>query len=526
MRKYNGKTKKTMIIILALFAGIVIIFSLFLKKAVDVGKTAYKIAINSVLFDNEQNIINTSSEGTIRVKWGGDFYLLHNDKEYDLGTHSVVYNSTNGDITLYGKFYEVKNDGKVKTIKGENLIKSSVNSKFYKLSDRRYLIIDRTIESKSSSFVTSNYLIVNLDKLGNATLLNDKTSYKTIVPTVLRTSAYSFDIANEKLNFGGEDIDLKKIIGSTNEYDEDTYNLNAVKGKDGEDGTGNGSGGKGNGTGNGSGNGTGNGSGNGTGNGTGNGSGNGSGNGNTKTGDKTGTGDVANNAYYGDGTTVGSNSEFTTNYSEAVSDAAVEEIIKATKNTSVIRVTPDINSVSIDYVVYDPDNEYKSVYVEVENTVTGNVNTIYLSKTDTNILIRDLSPNVFYNLTFKYSYNENKTLKEYTFDTFGVRTSIPNINLSVLKIVDKKLYYRISFDRNYSVVGGSLNLYLNDNFTEITASVPAKGNVSSISGIDCYLDISSLNLNSSNENILSLKLVSLSFNTYTVNPKVSYNFRY
>ena len=94
------------------------------------------------------------------------------------------------------------------------------------------MIIDRTIESKSSSFVTSNYLIVNLDKLGNATLLNDKTSYKTIVPTVLRTSAYSFDIANEKLNFGGEDIDLKKIIGSTNEYDEETYNLNAVKNED------------------------------------------------------------------------------------------------------------------------------------------------------------------------------------------------------------------------------------------------------------------------------------------------------
>ena len=176
------------------------------------------------------NMITTGEEGTVRVKWGGDYYLIYKDKEYDLGTHSVVYHSSNGDITLYGKYYEVNKTGEVKTIKGENKIKSSVNSKFYKLADRKYLIIDRTIEAKNSSFVTSNYLIVNLDKLGNATLLNDKTSYKTIVPTVLKTSSYTFDIANEKLNFGGEDIDLKKIIVSTNEYDEETYNLNAVKG--------------------------------------------------------------------------------------------------------------------------------------------------------------------------------------------------------------------------------------------------------------------------------------------------------
>ena len=33
MRKYNGKTKKTMIMIFGLFAIIIVIFSLFLKKS-------------------------------------------------------------------------------------------------------------------------------------------------------------------------------------------------------------------------------------------------------------------------------------------------------------------------------------------------------------------------------------------------------------------------------------------------------------------------------------------------------------
>ena len=530
MRKYNGRTKKTMIIILILFVGIIIIFSLFLKKAIDVGRTAYKVVSSSVLFDNEQNLITTSDEGIIRVKWGGDYYLIYDDKEYDLGSHSVVYNSTNGDITLYGKFYEVNSDGDVNTIKGENLIKSSVNSKFYKLSDRKYLIIDRTIESKSSSFVTSNYLIVNLDKLGNATLLNDKTSYKTIVPTVLRTSAYSFDIANEKLNFGGEDIDLKKIIGSTNEYDEDTYNLNSVTEQDGVDGTGNGSGsGTGNGTGGNGTGGTGNGSGNGAGGngtgGTGNGSGNGTGNGISTDGNGNRV-DADGNLIY-DGTTLGNSSEFTTNYSEVVSDEAVQEIIKATKNTSVIRIGAEINTISVDYVVYDPDNEYKSVYVEVENTATSSVNTIYLSKNDTNIVLRDLSPNVFYNLKFKYTYYENgNELKEYIFDNVGVRTSVPKVYLSATKISNGKLYYKISFDKSYTVTGGNINLYVNDQFANVSSSIPARGSVSTISGDDCYLDISKLNLTNNNENVVSLRVVNLGFNTYNVNPGASYSFKY
>ena len=521
MRKYNGKTKRTMIIILILFVGIVIIFSLFLKKAIDVGKTVYKVSSNSVLFDKDNNMITTTEEGIVRVKWGGDYYLLYQDKEYDLGSHSVVYHSDNGNITLYGKYYEVNSDGDVNVVKGENLIKSSVNSRFYKLSDRKYLIIDRTIESKSSSFVTTNYLLVNLDKLGNATLLNDRTSYKTIVPTILRTAAYSFDIANEKLNFGGDDIDLKKIIGSTNEYDEDTYDLNATK-KDDELGDSSG-------TGSGSGTGTGSGSGNGTGDGTGTGTGTGNG-----TGDGTGTGIGSGGAggsgsgTNGDGTTAASTSEYSNNYSEAVSDEAVQEIVNATRNTSVIRVTPGIDTISVDYVVYDPKNEYKSVYVEIENTDTSKINTIYLSKTDTNIVIRDLKPNVYYNLMFKYTYNDDEgMLREYIYDNVGVKTSVPVVNISVVKIVENKLYYKLSLDKNYTVTGGTIGLYLNGNFTEITGSIPTVGNVSSISGDNCYLDISNLKFNEGDEDrLLSLRVTMLSFNTYSVNPGASYSFRY
>lgn len=506
MRKYNNKTKKTMFIIFGLFAIIIVIFSLFLKKSIDIDRIAYEVPTGSILFDYEQNMITTSEDAIIKIKWGGDYYLLYQDDEYHLGSHAVVYHSNSGDISLYGKFYEVLKDGSVDVIKGENVIKSSVNSKFYKLADRQYLIIDRTIESNDSSFVTSNYLLVHLDKLGNATLLNDKTSFKTLTPTILRTSSYRFDIANEKLNYGAEDIDLKKIIGSTNEYDEKTYNLNATKtDDDNEDSTGS----TANGTGTGSG-GTGGGSGTGTGN-------NGTG---------TGSGGTGGNGMNGNGTTAGSTTDYNNNYSGGVSDQAVQNIVNATKNTSVIRVVSGINDISVDYVVYDPNNEYKSVYVEVENTLNSQVNTVYLSKTDTNLVIRDLVPNVYYNLTFKYTYYDNNNLKEYTFDEVGLYTEIPKMNLTVTRISGNRLYYKISLDKNYTVTGGVVGLYLNNQYTNISSSISAKGNVSDISGDDCFIDFSNLNLSRSDQSVLSIRLLSLSFNTYTIQPGIEYKFRY
>ena len=133
-----------------------------------------------------------------------------------------------------------------------------------------------------------------------------------------------------------------------------------------------------------------------------------------------------------------------------------------------------------------------------------------------------------YNLKFKYTYYDDlKNLKEYTFDEFGLYTDVPQMVLNVTKMVNNKLYYKISLDKSYTITGGNINLYLNDQFTGISSSIPSnRGSVLEISGNDCYLDLSGLNLSSGDENVLSIRLVSLNFNTYTINPGISYNFRY
>ena len=150
-----------------------------------------------------------------------------------------------------------------------------------------------------------------------------------------------------------------------------------------------------------------------------------------------------------------------------------------------------------------------------------------MSKTDTNIVIRDLKPNVYYNLLFKYTYyDDNNVLRDYIFDSVGTKTVVPKITMSVLKIVDSKIYYKLSFDKNYTVTGGTIDLLADGIYTEISASIPTFGNVSSLSGDNCYLDISNLTFAPGDNRLLSLKVSSLSFNTYTVVPGVSYSFRY
>ena len=594
MRKYNGKMKKTMLLIFGLFIVIIVVFSLFIKKSIDIERTYYEVSDGDVLFDKEYNMINIVEDGIVKIKWGGDYYLDYNEDNYNLGKNVVVYNVSTGDIDLYGKFYEVLISGEVDVIKGDNKIKSSVNSKFYKLADRKYLIIDRVIEDKDSNFSTSNYLIINLDKMGNATLLNDKTSYKTIRPTVLKTSSFTFDIANEMLYYGDKDINLKKIIGSTNEYDEDTYNLNyessGIEKEEEEDKESAGEGGDGTGTGTGTGTGSGSGSGDGTGDGTGEGSegtgegtgigglgGTGEGNegtsigipgeggtgiggtgeggfggaggaggpggaggsGGTGTGeggDGTGNGSsegiagVGGNGTNADGTTTGGSSDYENNYSPGVSDETVEEIINATKNTSVIRVTANLDTIEVDYVVYDPNREYKSVYIELLDIRAQQTNRIYLTKTDTNMVIRDLKPNSPYQLTFKYTYNDELgNLKEYEFDKVDLSTKMPGIYILPMKIANNKLYYKIAFDNAYTIAGGTVQLFLNDQIVEgVVSSINAsKPNVREIySDDENSLDLSGITLDG-DENILEMRIMSLSFNTYSINnPGIGYKFRY
>jgi hypothetical protein len=281
-RKYDGKNKRSFIIILILAVFIVGIFSLFIYKYSKASKIEYSVESGTVLQDTDKNYINVEEDAVLKIRWNGNYYLEYKDDKINLSNKVIAFNSLTGGMKLYGNFYEIASDGKIIENKNETVLANTTDCKFFKLDDREYLLIDRKIFSDDYSIEANNYLLVELDKGGNAKLSNDKVNLKTITPTILKTSKYKFDIANEILNFGKYDIDLKKIIGSTNQYVPDGGKNN----DSGLDGTGGGGDGSGSGSGTGNGDGTGSGGGGGGGGG-GDGSGSGSGTGN---GDGTGSG--------------------------------------------------------------------------------------------------------------------------------------------------------------------------------------------------------------------------------------------
>ncbi len=427
-RKYDGKNKRNFIIILVLAIAIICIFSLFIYKYSKASKIEYVIEAGSVLQDVEKNYITMDDDAILKIRWNGNYYLVVDKEKINLGKKVIVYNGLTGGMKLYGDFYEIASDGKILEHKNETILANTTNAKFYKLDDREYLLVDTKVFSSDNSIQANNYLLVELDKAGNAKLSNDKINLKTISPTILITSEYRFDIANEILNYGEYDIDLKKIIGSTNQY-------NPTGTGDGiEDNQG----------------GITNNDGNSNGDNTGNNNQGQQGNSNVNNGigvdgDGVGMGDVVNNNDVGTVPDIG-------------------DIMDKVKMTSIIRVVEGLNQIDIDYVIYDPYSEYKTVYVEVVSA--GKIDVIYLSKNDTHITLNNLKANTDYRLSFIYTTVEKneetgeEKLVPYTFEEFELKTKMPEYDISVYKIsrVYNTLTYKVNLQSGFDISGVNVSL--------------------------------------------------------------------
>lgn len=472
-REYNLKNKINFVVIGVLSILIIIIFSLFIIKFVSIKKVEYSLNKGTVLFDADYNKLNIDKSVIMKLKWNGNYYISSEDNDTILGRRVVAYNELTKNLDLYGKYYEILSNGEVNIDKDITNINTQSESKFYKLEDRKYLLVDRSIRSSDGALDTSNYLIVELDKQGNALLLNNEVHYKTLSETIINTSSYSFDVANEILSFGEDKIDLKQIIGSSNQYKPSD---STSDGTDGNGGTG-GNGGSGNGSGNGLGNGTGTG-----GNGTG-------GNGGTATGDN----GVINNGEDG------------------------EDVVIKKKKTSVLSVVPSIDSISVDYFVYDPNDEYKSVYVIVSDGV--NSNTVYLSKSNTNIILNGLKMGTKYNLKFMFSYldSEGKMLSD-SFSEIDVSTVYPSYQVSLVKVskVSNELSYRISLDSRYTIDKANVSLIIDDVVVD-SKSVSVSENAKSV--VDSFV-LPNIDKGS----VVVIRLNSVSSNGVVINSNSYYQY--
>ena len=391
MRKYDIKNKRNIGIIIGISVIIIIMFSLIIKLFLSHDHREYLVDTGSLIFDKDKTIVKLDKSGIIKKKWNNDYYLTYNDKSILLGAAAISYNEDTGKIVLYGKYYEIGAGDDIVVTDGETEIKSSALTKFYKLADRKYLVIDKEIKTTDGLLSTTDFLLVDLDKVGNATLTNHKVSLKSFGGTTIVTSNYTFDVQNEILTYGSNKIDLKKIIGSSNTYTKEELIPEENKGSSSDNITNIGT---------------------------------------DKTENKPGDSSGENKP----GTTV------------------VEEVKKATKRTSVISTNSTTNKITIDYVIYDPKKEYTSVYMEVNEEGTNKIDTIHLTASDTKYEINNLFPNTKYNLTFKYSYlDEENNLKTDVFDNISVTTKKPKINLKVTNISNGNIKYLITTDNTYNI---------------------------------------------------------------------------
>ena len=419
LRKYDLRNRRSFLIVGIIAIILIVIFSFFIYKFIKIGNVEYKLDSGTVIMDNNNDSMVLKENATLKMKWTGNYYLKFDDskKEEVLSPNVISYDD--GKIYLYGKFFEVRNKDDIVITKDETKIDNISTPRFYKIEDRKYLLVSGSIISSDGQISANDFLLVELDKSGNAKLTNNKVNLKTISKTTLVTSTYEFDINNELLKFGDDTIDLKKIIGTSNQYKEDD---SKGSGDGTEDGTGDGTG-------------TGNGGGNETG--------------------QTNTGNVV---------TPDSKGEVVNNKDNKDNKPDDTKKPQATV-TSVVGVTTSYNNINANYVIYDPYNNYTSTFVEVRNSSGALIKKVNMSKSGNSVILDNLDYNSTYTLLFKYSYTENGEEKYNTYYEETVNTKSPKYYITLNKVsnISKTVSYNVNLDNSAfnEIISGTVPVTIN-----------------------------------------------------------------
>lgn len=452
MRALTAGNKKRFAIFAIIIIIIIILLITCLRLALNHEVEEYQIESNVTLYDSEYEPLQPEEPGIITKKWDGNYYLtLDNTNEtYKLNSEVVSFNENNSQVTLYGNVFKVLLDGQVEKYSKDTTIKNTSEDAFYKIADREYLMISNSIKNESGSISTSKYLYIIIDKSGNTLLLNNQIYARTINPIVLSTNSYKFDIANEKLIVGNDEIDLKKIIGSSNEYvekdeekDIDWQNLipdnpasstenGSTNSQNSDESTGNNQGGVQSGT-----------------------------------GTNTGTSNGGNGSTSGGDTIINNDTEINKT--------------PLSKSVSLRGAIATSSYIDIEYAVSDPENKYQTVYAFIE--AVGYENTIALDKNATTYRLTDLEPNTEYKITLGYKeITEDNEIVDNIEDVLSVRTTKINASLDITRVStgSKKVYFNLKLDQNYAFDYAKIALYVDgvkesDMDVNLTETVKADG---------------------------------------------------
>lgn len=479
MRRKLGK-KNTILFVLfsLLIIGIIIIFFFGVKMFMQIGNKEYSVQSGSIIYDKDNKLIKLSNNGKIYKGYSTSYMLkTKKDKEnikYNLGKDAVVFNSTDYKMYLYGSFYQVLLSGDVVKMNGRLEIIRDNGPFVYKLDDRKYLVVSKNLESEDNSIKTSNYLLIDIDKNGSVTLYNNELQERIIKPIVLNCDNFKFDIANEKLVISSKIVNLKEVNGSTNYFvakkDDDGNIIEPTK-EDLEK-------------------------------------------------DETPETDNTNDYYASYFNKITKSFNNLTN--SVIQGSAKNDSDNTNKNLDLTRwlslsdVSVSVNSITVNYNVFDPNNEYNSVFIDFESSNLNGLKRIQLSKESNSYIINELIPDTEYKITMGYTLQENPKQEVYD-DIVKVKTNKPDYRINVTKVTQNKVYFNVKIDSNYVIENGNIAMYVDDELYNVSKIDIKKA--STKAGWDSSFDFER------KQSMVELKLENLKYNGNDIDINVSYKYK-
>lgn len=418
MRKLTAGNKKSFVTFSIIVIGIIAILIWCLITALKVEKEEYVLESGNFLYDKENNPIFSNSSGVIKMKWNGSYYYKedNSEEEFELGEQTIAYHKNSKTINLFGEMYRVFVDGSVSKITKNNVINKISEDQLYKLADRKYLIVGNSITNESGSLSTSGYLLIVIDKAGNTYLSNNELNSRTLKPIKIYTQTFTLDVANEKLIYDEKEIDLKKIIGSTNNYVEPVEKVET----------------------------------------------------NTTNGDtiiqnnsQTTTNNNEQTINNQNSTIIQNQQSTTTNLGVAESNNNGKDKTTLTKSVSLRGAYAGSTYIDIEYNINDPENAYQTVYVLIDGN-DGTTRTVALDKDANSYRVTNLEPNKEYKITLasKALDDEGNPLETIE-DITNARTSKINSSLDITKLTLSQIHYKLMLDSNQNIDKAEMVLYIN-----------------------------------------------------------------
>lgn len=489
MRKLTSGNKKVFLTFTLIIVIIIIVLLFALYEVLEIGKTEYEVANGMIFYDVDYSPITIKENGIVYKKWDKQYYInLEQEKKiYKLGTTGIGYNPRRINLNIYGDLYKVNLDSTVEKYTGENIIKDLTKNSLYKLGDRRYLVVGNKIENDTGSISTKNYLIIIIDKSGNTLLLNNEINYKTINLMLIKTADFTLDVSNERLlvnkNNQEVQIDLKKIIGSSNEYiEKSSEELNEAEQEENEEDISEESVEQPEENNNDGNNGT-----------------------QIVTQNNSETiidinspgvnPEINNNNTINDKNNLGGNSsgielpnnsidkdnskESNKNDNKPEETEKIKNETPIEKNVSLRGLKSGSTYIDIEYNVLDTQNKYQLVYVELEAS-NGENQLISLDKNKVSYRVNNLIPNTEYKVTMGYKeIVENNEIEDKIEDIMYIKTQGVNSNIEITRITSNKIYFNFKMDNNYVFDSAKLCVYKDDELVEeipvdISSSITAR----------------------------------------------------